>query len=125
MISVWFWNKYAVRPLHLPGGLAFISIFSGLIVSVVGIVFYIQHINLFKNILPVLSVFLFLSGVQLFVFGLMADMIARNYFGSTEDIPYKVKEVVQNKIYSIRDTKVMLDSDLVELYGVEVKRINL
>jgi Mg2+ and Co2+ transporter CorA len=33
-------------------------------------------------------------------------------------------EVVQTKIYNIRDTKVMLDSDLAELYGVEAKRIN-
>lgn len=33
-------------------------------------------------------------------------------------------EVVQTKIYCIRDTKVMLDSDLAELYGVETKRIN-
>jgi phage regulator Rha-like protein len=33
-------------------------------------------------------------------------------------------ELVQTKIYNIRDQKVMLDSDLAELYGVEVKRIN-
>jgi len=33
-------------------------------------------------------------------------------------------EIVQTKIYSIRDTKVMLDSDLAEFYGVETKRIN-
>jgi len=95
MLSVWFWNKYAVRPLHLLGGFAFLSIFLGIIVSVVGIVFYIQDINLFKNILPVLAVFLFLSGVQLFVFGLMADMIAKNYFGTTEDTPYKVSEIIE------------------------------
>lgn len=33
-------------------------------------------------------------------------------------------EGIQTKIYSIRNTKVMLDTDLVELYGVETKRIN-
>jgi ORF6N domain len=33
-------------------------------------------------------------------------------------------EVVLNKIYYIRNQKVMLDSDLAELYGVETKRIN-
>ena len=32
-------------------------------------------------------------------------------------------EVVMNKIYVIRDQKVMLDSDLAELYGVETKRL--
>jgi hypothetical protein len=33
-------------------------------------------------------------------------------------------EIVVNKIYQIRDQKVMLDSDLAELYGVETKRLN-
>lgn len=33
-------------------------------------------------------------------------------------------EVVLNKIYLIRNQKVMLDSDLAELYGVETKRLN-
>lgn len=31
---------------------------------------------------------------------------------------------IQTKIYEIRDTKVMLDSDLAKLYQVETKRIN-
>lgn len=33
-------------------------------------------------------------------------------------------ETVINKIYLIRNEKVMLDSDLAELYGVETKRLN-
>ncbi|MEJ7692316.1 ORF6N domain-containing protein [Daejeonella sp.] len=33
-------------------------------------------------------------------------------------------EVVMNKIYVIRDQKVMLDEDLAELYGVETKVLN-
>ena len=33
-------------------------------------------------------------------------------------------EIVSNKIYFIRNTKVMLDTDLAELYQVETKRIN-
>jgi len=33
-------------------------------------------------------------------------------------------EVVVDKIYQIRDQKVMLDEDLAELYGIETKRLN-
>ena len=33
-------------------------------------------------------------------------------------------DIVVNKIYVIRNQKVMLDSDLAELYGVETKRLN-
>ena len=34
-------------------------------------------------------------------------------------------EVIENKIYFIRGRKVMLDSDLADLYGVETKNLNL
>jgi len=33
-------------------------------------------------------------------------------------------EIIMNKIYLIRGQKVMIDSDLAELYGVETKRLN-
>ncbi|SET42027.1 ORF6N domain-containing protein [Draconibacterium orientale] len=33
-------------------------------------------------------------------------------------------EIILNKIYFIREQKVMLDSDLAELYGVETRRLN-
>ena len=33
-------------------------------------------------------------------------------------------DIIQSHIYTIRNVQVMLDSDLAELYGVEVKRLN-
>jgi len=33
-------------------------------------------------------------------------------------------DIIESKIYSIRGHRVMLDSDLAELYGVETKRLN-
>ena len=33
-------------------------------------------------------------------------------------------EIIENKIYLIRGAKVMLDSDLANLYGVSIKRLN-
>ena len=32
------------------------------------------------------------------------------------------KEIIENKIFTIRGQKVMIDRDLAELYGVELKR---
>jgi len=34
------------------------------------------------------------------------------------------REHIQNRIFSIRGIQVMLDSDLAEMYGVELKRLN-
>ena len=90
MLSVWFWNKFAVRPLHLLGGLGLLSIFTGFAVSIAGVVLYIKGNPLFKNILPITAVFLFITGVQLFVSGLMADILAKSYFSTTEDSSYSI-----------------------------------
>ena len=38
-----------------------------------------------------------------------------------ENLP---QEIIQSRIYEIRNLKVMLDSDLAKLYEVETKRIN-
>jgi glycosyltransferase involved in cell wall biosynthesis len=93
MLSVWFWNKYAVRPLHFLGGLGILCILFGFVFSGIGIVFYLQGNNLFRNVLPVAAVFMFITGVQLFVSGLMADMLAKTYFASTRDVSYSIKSV--------------------------------
>lgn len=45
-------------------------------------------------------------------------MTAKQLFTSISD------DIVVNKIYEIRNQKVMLDSDLAELYGVETKVLN-
>jgi hypothetical protein len=43
---------------------------------------------------------------------------------TTENTPALIPdERIINKIYLIRDQKVMLDRDLAELYGVETKRL--
>lgn len=42
----------------------------------------------------------------------------------TDMMESQLVEIVQTKIYFIRDQKVMLDADIAEVYGVETKRIN-
>ena len=38
--------------------------------------------------------------------------------------PIVKKDDIQSRIYTMRSVQVMLDSDLAELYGVEIKRFN-
>jgi len=96
MISVWFWHKYAVRPLHLLGGMGILSFMAGTAVAALGIGFYIAGITLFRYFLPIFSAFLLISGIQLFLFGLMADMLSKNYFETTPDAPYSMSEIFAN-----------------------------
>lgn len=96
MVSVWFWHKYAVRPLHLLGGLGVLSIIAGISVALIGLIFYFTGIDLFRFFLPILASFLLITGIQVFLFGLMADMISRNYFESSANLPYSIAETINN-----------------------------
>lgn len=96
MISIWFWRKFSNRPLHLFGG-------TGLVVSFVGVVILVWMaiekiflgVALSDRIWPLMGVFFVLIGVQLFVFGLMADILIKNYYKERGVMNYSIKEIVE------------------------------
>lgn len=97
MISVWFWNKFAVRPLHLLGSAGIISIFVGVVFALWSVVLFILGNNMSDYMQPIVSVLFLLAGLFLFVFGLMSDILIKLYYGSKIDVAYTIKEIVDNK----------------------------
>ena len=95
MISVWFWNKYAVKPLHLLGGMGLLSIFFGFVSLAYTVYLYIDMGKVGHTAWPVLSVFLFMIGILLFVLGLIADILSKTYYETTRDKSYNIKEIVE------------------------------
>jgi len=97
MISVWFWKKYANRPLHLFGagglGIFFLGMLSGTAL-IVARVFY--DVPMSDKIWPLIAVFFVLMGVQLFIFGLLADIAIKNYYKSQGKMNYKIKQILEN-----------------------------
>lgn len=96
MISIWFWRKYANRPLHLFGG-------SGILLSLLGtaVLLWMAVEKLFfgeslsEKIWPLVGVFFIMIGVQLFIFGLLADILIKNYYKNQGRMNYSIKEVVE------------------------------
>lgn len=98
MISLWFWSKYAVRPLHIMGAGGMISIFLGIVCAIWSIVLFVLGYKMSNNImLPLLTVFFIIVGLLMFIFGLMSDMMSKTYYGSGIDKSYSVKETIENK----------------------------
>ena len=93
MISVWFWNKFADRPLHLLGGMGLVTLGLATMAGFLTILQFIQGKGMSETAWPLLTAVLFLTGVQLFIFGLMADILIKNYFSSTKDTPYNIKNI--------------------------------
>jgi len=97
MISVWFWNKYAARPFHLMGGLGILFLISGLLSGLMTLYLYLKGSSLSDTAFPLLTVFLIITGIQFFISGIISDMLSKNYYGSTDDTTYSIKEVFENK----------------------------
>jgi len=96
MISIWFWRKYSNRPLHLFGG-------GGITFSVIGFLILIWMAvekiffgaSLSEKIWPLIGVFLIMVGIQLFVSGLLADILIKNYYKERKKMNYSIKEIVE------------------------------
>lgn len=98
MISVWFWNKYACRPLHLLGGAGMGFLGLGFICAVWSVILFVSGAKMSNNIFPpLLTIFFVIIGILLFVFGLMSEVMLKTYYGLHADTPYSIKKVTENK----------------------------
>lgn len=79
MMSLWFFRKFSSRPLHLMGAVGLIAIAIGM---ALGGSLLIARLGwgyaLSDKIWPLASVFLVLFGVQMFVSGLLMDLVIQN-----------------------------------------------
>lgn len=95
MISVWFWSKYASRPLHLLGGLGLLFGLLGGACGIWSIVLFLLGYKMSNNIIPpILTVFFIIMGVLMFIFGLMSEILVKIYYGVHVDRSYSIKETV-------------------------------
>lgn len=93
MISVWFWNKYAVRPLHLLGGMGLLFLTAGGGCGIWSVVIYLLGYKMSDNIIPpLLTVFFVIIGLLMFIFGLMSEILIKIYYGQRIDQSYSIKE---------------------------------
>jgi glycosyltransferase involved in cell wall biosynthesis len=94
MISIWFWNRYSSRPVHLFGGTGLFLLFLGGVILVwmtAEKLFFEAELS--EKIWPMMGVFLVMIGVQFFIFGLLADVILKIYYKDHGRMNYSVKKV--------------------------------
>jgi glycosyltransferase involved in cell wall biosynthesis len=95
LLTIAFIKTFLTRPMHVFGSLGMLSLGSG---SLLGL--YLAFIKIFLSqslsdrLLPLLAVLLFLTGIQLFCFGLLAEMLMRTYHESQNKPIYRVREAV-------------------------------
>jgi glycosyltransferase involved in cell wall biosynthesis len=96
MISIWFWRKYANRPLHLFGGTGIVMSFIGILILVwMAVEKIFLGVALSDRIWPLMGVFFVMIGIQLFIFGLLADILIKNYYKERGVMNYSIKEITE------------------------------
>jgi len=96
MMGVWFWRKFELRPLHFFGSLGFlVSIFSFLLLLGLAIAKIVWGYTLSDKIWPLVGMTGFISGIQLLIFGLLAEMILKNR--QTKKY-YSIKDVISKDV---------------------------
>ncbi|MDZ8239631.1 MAG: glycosyltransferase family 2 protein [Nostoc sp. ChiQUE01a] len=99
LLTILFMKKFLTRPMHVFGLLGLISMVSGTLIGI-----YLTFIKLAlgemigNRPLLILAVLLLVTGVQLFCFGLLAELLMRTYHESQGRPIYRVREVVAKKV---------------------------
>jgi hypothetical protein len=95
LFTIFFMKKFLTRPMHIFGLFGLITTFSGMMIGI-----YLTFIKLFLGAeigdrpLLIFAVLLFMTGIQLFSFGLLAELGMRTYHESQKRPIYRVREVV-------------------------------
>ncbi len=95
LLTIYFMKTFLTRPMHVFGPFGIVSISLGLALGL-----YLTFIKLFFNEaignrpLLLLSVLLLVTGIQLFSFGLLAELNMRTYHESQRRPIYRIREVI-------------------------------
>jgi glycosyltransferase involved in cell wall biosynthesis len=93
LLVMLFLKKYLQKPMHLFGGLGAIGIMGGIIINLYLLVLKVMGFDIWGKPLLILGVLLFLGGIQLITFGLLAEVQMRTYFESQDKKPYRIRKI--------------------------------
>lgn len=95
MVGVWFWRQYSSRPLHLFGGGGMLLTGIG---SVLLIILAIARLgfdySLSNRIWPTIAVLFILVGIQLFISGLLGEILVKQYYRDGRR-SYSIRSITQ------------------------------
>ena len=95
LFTVFFMKKFLTRPMHVFGLMGIIAMALGVLMG--GYLSFLKLVldqSIGDRPLLILSVLLVLTGVQLFCFGLLGELLMRTYHESQNRPIYRVREVV-------------------------------
>ena len=96
LLLILFMQKYFQRPMHIFGPAGLLSFFAGILVNIYLLILKIQGAQIGNRPLLILGVILLLAGLQLILFGFVAEILMRTYYESQHKKAYRIRSVIQN-----------------------------
>src|SRR3989344_1547099 len=91
LIVIVFMRRYMNRPMHFFGGWGFAILGLGGFAGAILVALRLLNVPPPIESLPIISMLLILMGVQLILFGVMAEILMRTYYESQHKRPYVIK----------------------------------
>ncbi len=93
LITIKILGSYSTKPMYAFGGLGLLSFLGGFLLAAVTLAEkFLYAVKAHRNPLLLLSIFLFIVGLQFILFGLVAELIIRTYHESQNKPTYILKE---------------------------------
>ncbi len=99
LLTIWFMKKFLTRPMHVFGGLGMVLMLGGMVIG--GYLTWIKLVlgeSIGDRPLLILVVILLLTGLQLFCFGLLGELLMRTYHESQNRPIYRVREIIGKNV---------------------------
>ena len=95
LLTIFFMKKFLTKPMHVFGLWGLISMIVGFLMGLyLTVLKLLMNQNIGDRPLLILSLLLILTGIELFSFGLLAELLMRTYHESQKRPIYRVREVV-------------------------------
>lgn len=94
LLLILFMQKYFQRPMHFFGPVGLIIFLAGVIINIYLAINKIMGNEIGNRPLLILGVILLLGGLQLILFGILAEVLMRTYYESQNKKTYRVRSVV-------------------------------
>jgi glycosyltransferase involved in cell wall biosynthesis len=95
LLTVWFMKRFLTRPMYVFGFGGLLAVALGLVLSLYLLSLKLQGMNIGSRPLLLVAVLALICGVQLFCFGLLAELQMRTYHESQGRPIYRVRETLR------------------------------
>lgn len=94
LIVVKFLTGYFNKPMHFFGAIGFVSLGIGTLAETAAVILRLFGMHLVQTPLPTVGAMFVIVGVQLVLFGLIAEVLMRTYYESKGTRSYSIRETV-------------------------------